>query len=69
MSQKVYMTHPELPDQPIRVRPAAVAAYERARWKVTPEPAPEPVDDEQDGKPPTRRRRSAKPPATQQAGN
>lgn len=55
MAARVYMTHPELPGRAIRVRPSAVAAYERSRWQVTeeppPEPAPEPdADDQQIGR-------------------
>lgn len=38
----IRMEHPDLPGQPIRVRPAAVRAYRWSGWREAPEPEPAP---------------------------
>jgi hypothetical protein len=50
------MEHPDLPGQPIYVRPGAVQANFRAGWREAPEPEPAPVQESQPK--PSRRRRA-----------
>lgn len=52
----IRMEHPDLPGQPIRVRPGQVASRHRSGWREAPEPEPQPEPD-QEQRP--RRRRAA----------
>jgi hypothetical protein len=60
VSDRVYLEHPDLPGQGIRVRERAVPTYREAGWQPATEPRPEPAaDPNEDARP--RRRRETRP--------
>jgi hypothetical protein len=59
MSDRVYLEHPDLPGQGLRVREQAVPTYRASGWVPADEPAPEPAAEPAEDKP--RRRRAPQP--------
>ncbi len=56
MTERVYLEHPALPGQGIRVREAAVPAYRASGWRPGTEPTPEPAAEGDQQARPRRRR-------------
>jgi hypothetical protein len=58
MAEYVWLVHPNLPGQPIRVREQAVPTYRASGWQV--EPTPEPEAEAAEEKPRRRPRNTPK---------
>lgn len=60
MTDRVYLEHPDLPGQGIRVRPSAVPTHRASGWQIADEPQPEPKAEPAEEKPRRRPRTTQK---------